>query len=138
MTSNTHAEHSSWGNEGDGWHLVKRQDMSIIHENKSAGREETRHLHHLSRQFFFVLSGELKMDVADKTHRLTAHRRIEIAPQHRTPGAKPVSRRHSVFSLLTAGTRGDRQLIPACVLFGGRGSCPPTAARSPVTTSFSA
>ena len=37
------AEHYTWGEVCDGWHLLKRQDMSIIHERMPADSQEARH-----------------------------------------------------------------------------------------------
>lgn len=32
MIGKENAEHYQWGEQCDGWYLVKRQDMSVIHE----------------------------------------------------------------------------------------------------------
>lgn len=52
MISKDNAEHYVWGNNCDGWHLLKRQDLSIIHEHMPPATAETRHFHVQSRQFF--------------------------------------------------------------------------------------
>jgi len=49
------AEHYHWGNAGDGWHLVKRADMSVISERVPPGASEVRHFHASARQFFYIL-----------------------------------------------------------------------------------
>ena len=52
------AEHYVWGGVCDGWHLLKRDDLSVIRERVPAGAAETPHRHARSRQFFYVLEGE--------------------------------------------------------------------------------
>ena len=44
------AEHYIWGEVCDGWHLLKREGVSIIQERVPPGRTEAKHFHHRSRQ----------------------------------------------------------------------------------------
>jgi hypothetical protein len=37
------AEHYVWGGVNDGWHLVKRDDLSVIEERLQPGSREVRH-----------------------------------------------------------------------------------------------
>jgi mannose-6-phosphate isomerase-like protein (cupin superfamily) len=57
------AQHYSWGNNCDGWHLVKTEALSIIEEKMPAGTSEVRHHHQKSNQFFYVLKGNLQIEV---------------------------------------------------------------------------
>lgn len=50
-------QHYRWGEMCDGWHLLKRDDLSIIQERVPPGAGEVRHLHSKARQFFYVLAG---------------------------------------------------------------------------------
>jgi hypothetical protein len=43
------AERYIWGDKCDGWHLVKNQDISIIHEKMSAHTSEVRLISRCSR-----------------------------------------------------------------------------------------
>ena len=108
MISKENAEHYTWGEECDGWHLVKRQDMSIIHERMPAGTREIRHYHSVSRQFFFVLNGSLTMELEGENHLIASRQGIEIPPyakhQARNDSADDVE--FLVFSQPTS--RGDR------------------------------
>ena len=52
MISKDNAEHYIWGDNCDGWYLVNRQDMLIIHEQMPPGTHEKRHFHSIARQFF--------------------------------------------------------------------------------------
>lgn len=51
------AEHYTWGEVCDGWHLLRNPELSVIQERVPPGRSEVRHFHSKARQFFFVLSG---------------------------------------------------------------------------------
>jgi quercetin dioxygenase-like cupin family protein len=52
----------------------------VIEERMPPGTREARHRHIAARQFFYVLSGELTMEVDGAAHRLAARSGIEIAP----------------------------------------------------------
>lgn len=74
------AEHYIWGNRCDGWHLVRAPELSVIEERMPPGTCEVRHHHVRARQFFYVLEGELAMEVELSHHTLRAGEGIEIAP----------------------------------------------------------
>ena len=78
------AEHYKWGGphgtDCDGWHLVKTTDLSIIEELMPPGTQEARHFHAKARQFFFVLAGELTMEVEHHVYVLRDGQGLEIAP----------------------------------------------------------
>ena len=66
------AEHYSWGNQCDGWHLVKNPQLSVIQERMPAHTVEVRHFHHHAQQFFYILAGKAIMEVDGRTIVLTA------------------------------------------------------------------
>jgi quercetin dioxygenase-like cupin family protein len=102
------AEHYVWGEVNDGWHLVKRDDLSVIQERIQPGASEVRHYHARARQFFYVLSGELTMEAGGETHRLVRGQGIEIAPgvahQAQNRSAAPVE----ILVTSTPKSHGDR------------------------------
>lgn len=102
------AEHYTWGDVCDGWHLLKRQDMSIIHERMPADSQEARHYHTASRQFFFVLSGELTMELEGIIHCIPALHGLEIpsGQKHQAQNRSTSDVEFMVISHPT--TRGDR------------------------------
>ena len=57
----SNAEHYAWGMACDGWHLLKRGELSVIQERVPAGASETPHYHNTARQFFYILAGEATM-----------------------------------------------------------------------------
>ncbi|ELZ9927772.1 cupin domain-containing protein [Cronobacter malonaticus] len=106
--SKANAEHYLWGGDCDGWHLVKNQNLSVIHERMPVGRAEQRHYHEQARQCFFVLSGQLTMALNGERVTLTAGEAIEIPPlaphQARNDGQEAVE-----FLVISQPTmRGDR------------------------------
>lgn len=108
MISKENAEHYSWGEDCDGWYLVRHPDMSVIHEAMPAHSQEVRHYHSYSRQFFFVLQGILTMELEGTLHHLQVQQGIEIPPE-----AKHQARNDSdaVVEFLVIShptTRGDR------------------------------
>jgi mannose-6-phosphate isomerase-like protein (cupin superfamily) len=74
------AEHYTWGDNCDGWHLAKEASLSGIEEQMAAGTSEVMHSHSQSQQCFFVLSGEAVMEVDGRKVRLTAREAIHIQP----------------------------------------------------------
>ena len=81
------AEHYRWGGPqgdvSDGWYLVRTPEIHVIEELMPRGASETRHLHGRARQFFYVLEGELTIEVEDHEFSLRAGEGIEIAPGQR-------------------------------------------------------
>jgi len=75
------APHYQWGEGCDGWHLVRRDELSVIEERMPAGTAERRHLHDRARQFFYVLRGELTLEVEGVEHRLEAGEGLEVEPR---------------------------------------------------------
>jgi mannose-6-phosphate isomerase-like protein (cupin superfamily) len=102
------AEHYIWGGINDGWHLLKRDDMSVIQERVPAGGAEVMHYHEVSRQFFYILEGEGTMVFED--HEVTLHKGqgIEISPQikHQFKNRSATEVHFLVISVPT--TKGDR------------------------------
>jgi len=74
------AAHYTWGGGCDGWHLVTAAALSVIQERMPPGTSERRHRHARSRQFFYVLSGELMVECDAVRHRLEAGSGLEVAP----------------------------------------------------------
>ena len=77
-------EHYVWGDQQgpvcDGWHLVRAENLSVIEELMPPGAREERHVHARARQFFYVLEGELTIEVAGREHGLAAGQGMEVTP----------------------------------------------------------
>jgi mannose-6-phosphate isomerase-like protein (cupin superfamily) len=79
----TDTTHYTWGAEDhpcDGWHLVRTPELSVILERMPPGASEIRHYHERARQFFFVLEGELAIEVAGEKFALQSQQGIEVDP----------------------------------------------------------
>ena len=74
------AEHYVWGGVCDGWHLLRSESLSVIEERMPPGSQEQRHFHERTRQFFYVLDGELTMELTGAVHTLVPGQGLEIAP----------------------------------------------------------
>jgi mannose-6-phosphate isomerase-like protein (cupin superfamily) len=72
------AEHYSWGQDCDAWHLVKDAALSVIEEEMPPGSSEVLHSHRSAQQFFFVLSGQVIMQVEHDEMRLRAGEGLHI------------------------------------------------------------
>ena len=76
----TIAEHYMWGQNCDGWHFVKTDEISVIRELMPPHTYEVRHKHIMSRQFFFVLSGEATVEIDGESQLLHPEQGLEISP----------------------------------------------------------
>ena len=73
-------QHYFWKEVCDGWHLVQRDDLSVIAEKMPPDMAEDMHYHTVSRQFFYILSGQATMRFADGEVTLDSGSGIEIDP----------------------------------------------------------
>ena len=81
VVSIENAEHYIWGEVCEGWHLLQRQEISVILERVPAGGTEVMHYHDRARQFFYILEGEGTIRFEDRDVILRQGDGIEIAPQ---------------------------------------------------------
>ena len=113
------AERYEWGGSCDGWHLVRSVGLSVIEERMPPGTCEVPHWHTRSRQFFYVLSGTLVMEVEGVRHEISAGTGIELpqgtAHQARNDGADDA--RFLVIS--SPPHRGDRREVGRNETIGG-------------------
>ncbi len=108
MISTENAEHYLWGEKCDGWHLLKREDMSVIQERVPAGGSEVMHYHEKARQFFYMLEGEGRMVFEDREVVLQKGQGLEIPPmvKHQFRNESEMDAHFLVVSV--PSTRGDR------------------------------
>jgi mannose-6-phosphate isomerase-like protein (cupin superfamily) len=102
------AEHYTWGNGCDGWRLLNRTDLSVIQERIPPGLGEVLHHHNKSRQVFYVLEGQLEIEVLDEKTILNPGDSLEIAPtqNHRVTN---ISESDVCFLVISApSTTNDR------------------------------
>lgn len=102
------AEHDIWSDVCIGWHLRKRDDLSVIRECIPTGGAESMHYHTIARQYFYVLDGVGTMVFDDHEVVLGKGQGLEIAPQmkHQFSNRSNVDVYFLVVSM--PATRGDR------------------------------
>lgn len=74
------AEHYLWGDNCDGWHLVKNSELSVIHERMPVKTTEVIHYHNKARQFFFILMGVATIQIDGEIITLHPQEGIEVPP----------------------------------------------------------
>lgn len=74
------AEHYEWGDQCDGWHLLKQADLSVIQERVPPGAAEIMHLHLHARQFFYVLSGTATLEFDGRRQSFTSGQGVHVPP----------------------------------------------------------
>jgi mannose-6-phosphate isomerase-like protein (cupin superfamily) len=108
MVSRDNAEHYRWGVDCDAWYLVKDKQLSVIEELMPPGAAEIRHHHERAQQFFYILTGEVLMEINGENMLIHAGSGVRILPgtrhQIRNPSSSPV--RFLVVS--QPPSRGDR------------------------------
>jgi mannose-6-phosphate isomerase-like protein (cupin superfamily) len=84
VVDTSNVEHYTWGGaqgaDCDGWYLVKTPELTVIEELMPPGTQEERHQHSKTRQFFFVLEGELTIEVEHHDFVVGAGKGIEVHP----------------------------------------------------------
>jgi len=95
------AEHYRWGDNCDGYFLLKRPEAQVIEERMPPGTSEQAHWHERSRQLFYVLDGELTMRFENREVRIPCNSALEIKPGtvHQARNDSPTDVRFLVVSV---------------------------------------
>jgi mannose-6-phosphate isomerase-like protein (cupin superfamily) len=98
------------GRDCDGWHLVKTPDLSIIDELMPPGPSEIPAFAHSCPSVFYVLEGDLALEV--EYHHFVHHSQegIEISPGQRHQAMK--GSRNAIRMIVTSQppSHGDRMV----------------------------
>ena len=78
IVNTKNSEHYKWGNNSDGWHLLKSNSLSVIEENVLPNESEERHYHNQAQQFFYILSGIATIEISGKTFEVAAGNGIHV------------------------------------------------------------
>lgn len=100
--------HYTWKEVCDGWHLVQRNDLSVIVERMPPQTAEDMHYHKTSRQFFYLLSGQAVMRFAGREELLNAGEGIEVAPGEAHQMANVSGEDAEFLVVSTPKSHGDR------------------------------
>jgi len=109
------AEHYVWGENCDGWHLVKTAELSVIHERMPTGAAEVKHYHAKARQFFFVLKGTATLEIAGEREILCRHEGGEVPPGVSHQIFNESEGEVEVLVVSQPASRGDRVLAESIV-----------------------
>jgi mannose-6-phosphate isomerase-like protein (cupin superfamily) len=111
IVSLENAEHYTWGDVCDGWHLLKTNALSVIQERVPPGAFEVKHYHEKAHQFFFVLSGEATLEFKDKKLVFGPQQGVSVPPNvpHRLLNKAKVDLSFIVVS--SPKSHGDRVLV---------------------------
>ena len=102
------AEHYTWGGSCDGWRLLSRGDLSVIQERIPPGLGEVMHYHTHARQLFYVIEGQLEIELAGEMVMLASGDSLEIPPvqHHRVMNSSEADAHFLVIS--SPSTTDDR------------------------------
>jgi mannose-6-phosphate isomerase-like protein (cupin superfamily) len=106
--SRENAEHYRWGNDCDAWYLVNDEQLSVIEEFMPPGAAEIRHHHEKAQQFFYILTGEVLMEIEGHTTLVHAGSgiRVPAGARHQVRNPSPSAVRFLVVS--HPRSHGDR------------------------------
>ena len=117
VVSTNDAEHYTWPSTisailCDAWHLHRSGALSVIEERMPPGAAEQRHLHSHTTQFFYVLAGELTIELDGVEHRLSRCTGLTVSAQspHQVFNRGSVDARFLVIS--QPPSHGDRVAVP--------------------------
>ena len=77
------SEHYIWGNNCDGWHLLKTNSLSIIQEKMPSQTDESLHFHNKAQQFFYILKGTATFEVNDEMFEVQENNGFHIQPNEK-------------------------------------------------------
>jgi mannose-6-phosphate isomerase-like protein (cupin superfamily) len=77
------SDHYTWGENCDGWHFVKTENLSIIRETMPKGTQEKKHFHERALQFFYILSGEASFEIEGQIYVVLENQGITIKPKEK-------------------------------------------------------
>lgn len=80
VTSVDNAEHYIWGDNCEGWYLLKSKKLSVIQEKIPPGKSEQLHLHVNSQQVFYILSGIATFEIQGHNALVHAMESVHIPP----------------------------------------------------------
>lgn len=74
----SNSEHYQWGQNCDGWHLLKSHELSVIQERMPVHTAEFLHYHKITQQVFYILSGQATFEINGETTLIVANESIHV------------------------------------------------------------
>jgi mannose-6-phosphate isomerase-like protein (cupin superfamily) len=108
INSTENTEHYKWGDNCDGWPLLRSDSLSEIEERMPPGTSEQLHYHERAQQVFYILSGTASFEVEGEEKTVQAGQSIHVQPKtkHRILNNGDVDLHFLVIS--EPKTQGDR------------------------------
>lgn len=108
LSSIKNAEHYNWGQNCDGWHLLKSDELSVIEERMPFGTAEVLHYHSKTQQVFYVLSGVASFEMNGEQIEVSANESLHIPSKtlHRVSNQQKTDLKFIVIS--QPKSHGDR------------------------------
>ncbi|MDB5140749.1 MAG: cupin [Mucilaginibacter sp.] len=78
ITSTDNAEHYNWGENCDGWHLLRTDSLSVIQERMPPATSEQLHYHEHAQQVFYILLGIATFEIEGKTKTVQPGQSIHV------------------------------------------------------------
>src|ERR1700752_2380629 len=78
ITSVKNAEHYQWGQNCDGWHLLKSDQLSVIEECMPSDTAEVLHYHSKTQQVFYILNGVGSFEINGELIQVRANESLHI------------------------------------------------------------
>lgn len=107
------SEYYQWGENCDGWHLVKTDSLSVIEELMPPNTQETLHYHKKAQQFFRILKGIASFEIDGKVIELKSGEGINILPNTNHLIRNNQSENLEFLVISQPSTRGDRYEVKA-------------------------
>lgn len=111
VISKQNAEYYQWGENCDGWHLMKSDQLSVIQERVPPGSSEVKHYHQRANQFFFVLQGRAKLEVEETVYELFPQQGIEVRSGLSHQISNPFQEDVIFLVISNPKSHGDRILV---------------------------
>ena len=83
IKSTNNTEHYIWGDNCEGWHLLKSESLSIIQEKMPPHTSEGLHFHTNAQQFFFILKGTATFEIEGEIFEVSEKSGIHILSQQK-------------------------------------------------------
>lgn len=83
ITSTQNAQHYTWGDQCDSWHLLRSDSLAVIQERMPPGTAEQTHYHERAQQVFYILQGTATFEVEGETVTVQQGESIHIATKAR-------------------------------------------------------
>lgn len=103
------AEHYTWGDHCDGWHLLQSDSLSVIQERMPPGRAEQLHLHHHAQQLFYILAGIATFELNGIELELKTGECLHVSPGDRHFIANRQQEELSFLVISEPKAHGDRR-----------------------------